>query len=88
MPGREVVPDTRPLLEATGIEVISYEPLASWAERAIPTYRAILANRQLFASVFGPWFVAEAEWGVDHGERSMHVLIVGERKASWKPFMS
>ena len=79
MPNREVVPDTRPLLEAAGIRVLRYEQLESRHRYALLAYRAILADRDSVAAVVGPWLVAEAEWGVAHGARSRHVLIVGER---------
>jgi ubiquinone/menaquinone biosynthesis C-methylase UbiE len=79
MPGREVVPDSRPLLEAAGFRMLAYDRITSWDERAVPTYRALLAQRDVVAAVAGEQMVCEAEWGVVHAGRSVHVFIVCER---------
>jgi cyclopropane fatty-acyl-phospholipid synthase-like methyltransferase len=82
MPGREVVPDSRPLLEAAGFRVLAYDRITSWDERAVATYRALLAQREVVAAVAGEGLVREAEWGAAHAERSVHVFIVCERTPS------
>jgi SAM-dependent methyltransferase len=79
MPGREVVPDSRPLLEAAGFRVLAYDRIPSWEERAVATYRALLAEREAVAAVAGEGLVREAEWGVVHARRSVHVFVVCER---------
>lgn len=81
LPGRELVPDSRPLLEAAGFRVVSYDRIASWDRCGAATYRAMLAQRELVASVAGEHAVREAEWGAVHAGRSVHVFVVCERSA-------
>jgi SAM-dependent methyltransferase len=76
LPGRELVPDSRPLLEEAGFRVLTYERVSSWEERAIATYRAMLEQREIVAAVAGEALVREAEWGVLYGHHSAHVFIV------------
>ncbi len=79
LPGRELVPDSRPLLEAAGFRVVAYDRIASWDERAVATYRAMLERRAVVGAVAGAEVIREAEWGAVHARRSVHVFIVGER---------
>jgi SAM-dependent methyltransferase len=79
MPDREIVPDSRPLLEAAGLQVLAYDRIPSWDERAPAAYRGILDAREAFAAVLGPGIVEEAEWGALHALRSVHIFAVCER---------
>jgi cyclopropane fatty-acyl-phospholipid synthase-like methyltransferase len=79
MPQREVVPDSRPLLEAAGLRVLAYDRIPSWDERAPAAYRGILDAREAFAAALGPGIVEEAEWGAVHARRSVHIFAVCER---------
>jgi hypothetical protein len=79
LPGREVVPDSRPLLAAAGFRVIPYDRIASWGHRAVATYRALLEQRETVAAVAGDALVSEAEWGALYANLSVHVFIVCER---------
>jgi SAM-dependent methyltransferase len=77
--GRELVPDSRPLLEESGFRVVAYDRIASWDQRAVATYRAMLEQREVVAAVAGEAMVREAEWGAVHAPLSVHVFVVCER---------
>ena len=77
-PGRQLVPDSRPLLEQAGLEVLSYQPLTAWPGRAVAVYELMLEHRALLAG-WADAALAEAEWGAAHAHMSRHVFIVAER---------
>ena len=79
MPDREIVADSRPLLEESGFRVRVQERIPSWPSRAHATYRTILEQRDELAPVVGPALIREAEWGAAHAHRSVHVFFVCER---------
>ena len=81
LPGREVVPDSRPLLEEAGFRVLTYDRIASWDQRAATTYRELLEQREAVAAVAGDALVREAEWGAVHAHHSVHVFVVCELPA-------
>ena len=78
LPGRELVPDSRPLLEEAGFRVLAYDRIVSWDRRAVATYRAMLEQREIVAAVAGEAVVREAEWGAVHAHHSVHVFVVCE----------
>jgi cyclopropane fatty-acyl-phospholipid synthase-like methyltransferase len=78
LPGREIVPDSRPLLEKAGFRVLTYDRIASWDQRAATTYRELLEHRETVSAVGGEAMVREAEWGALHAHRSIHVFVVCE----------
>jgi len=84
-PGRQLVPDSRPLLGAAGFDVLRYDTIPTWPDKAIEHYRGILERRDDVAAAMGPAFVKEAEWGVKYAKFSRHVLIVAERAPTHSP---
>jgi hypothetical protein len=61
--GREIVPDSRPLLAEAGFRVLTYDRIVSWDQRAATTYREMVKQRDAVVAVAGEAMVREAEWG-------------------------
>ena len=78
--GRELVSDSRPLLEEAGFRIETYDRITSWDERAVATYRGLLAQREVVEAVAGEGVLREAEWGAVHARSSVHVFVVCERR--------
>lgn len=82
MPG--ALPDYRPILEAAGLRIVTYEETPGWAERLRATYRALVGEKERLVADVGATalkvLLAELSRGADDQLTKRRVFMTAERR--------